>query len=95
MSIKGFAVRGGIKTIENLLKKSFTNNDVSEQEKKEQELIQKKMEETGIQEIGEVYKQTRFAMSADEKVKARTSLLLASGLGIVIFIINTVIGYIG
>jgi len=94
MSIKGFSLKGGVKSIEGYFERSFVSDEERAIQEEKAILVREKAKEMGLDEMNEVYIQTKEAMSSDEKVKARTSMLLAYGLAIAVFVINTILGYV-
>ena len=92
---KDAKIDGGLKSINAVFKKTFASNraDYATQDKANE--IDKQVEETGLEEMKEVYAQEVTLRSQDEKLKGKRSLIFAIILAVIMFVINTVMGYVG
>ena len=92
---KDAKIDGKLKSINAIFKKTFAQNrpDYAQEDKALD--IDKQVEETGLEEMKEIYAQEVDLRSQDEKLKAKRALILANLLAIVMLVVNTVTGYIG
>lgn len=76
----------------------FREGFMSDEDRREYDekmaLIEDKVQETGLEEVREVYAQTKETMDLDEKQKARKSLFLALAFGLAMLVLNTINGFI-
>ena len=89
---KEVSLKTGIKKMNYIFAKCFTNNKLQEDET--QKAIDAKIQESGLEEMKEVYAQEMDARSQDEQLKGRRAMIFALGLAIAMFVINTITGYI-
>ncbi len=76
-----------------VFKEGFMSDEDRREYDEKMALIEDKVQETGLEEVREVYAQTKETMDLDEKQKARKSLFLAFGFSIAVFVVNTLSGF--
>ena len=92
---KDASIKGGLKSINAVFGKTFRNNrpDLAKEDLNKE--IDSKVQESGLEEMKEVYAQEVELRSQDEKLKARRGMIFALVLAIAMFVINTVLGFVG
>ena len=65
-----------------------------QKEDETQKAIDEKIQESGLEEMKEIYVQEIDNRSQDERLKGRRAMIFALGLAIAMFVINTITGYI-
>ena len=93
MCNKKVTLKTGFKNLEAIFAECFMNEEEKALKEKKDAEIKAKIEATGMQEVGEVYMQTKQDMDADEKSKGNKALLLAFVFAAAIVVINTITGY--
>ena len=94
MCNKKVHIKMGFRNLEAVFIECFMSDEEKALKEKKDAEIQAKIEATGMQEVGEVYVQTKEIMDADEKAKGNKALLLAFVFAAAILVINTITGYL-
>ena len=90
---KEASLKTGVKKINYIFSKCFDNNKL-QKEDETQKAIDEKIQESGLEEMKEIYVQEIDNRSQDERLKGRRAMIFALGLAIAMFVINTITGYI-
>lgn len=90
---KDATIKGGLKSIEGVFKKTFASNRADYILEDASKTIEQKSEETGLEEMKEVYTTEMDLRSQDERFKGRRAMIFALVLSVAMLVINTILGY--
>ncbi|MCR4875074.1 MAG: CPBP family intramembrane metalloprotease [Clostridia bacterium] len=94
MCNKKVTLKTGFKNIEAIFSECFMNEEEKALKEQKEAEIKAKIEATGMEEVGEVYLQTKETIDADEKSKGNKAIILAVLFALAVLVINTITGYI-
>ena len=90
---KDASLKNGIQSIDEVFRKCFAANLKTNDDEIKDEAIEQKIEDIGLEEMREVYAQEKELRSQDEKLKAKRGMIFALALAIIMFVVNTITGY--
>ena len=88
---KKASIKRGIKAFNSTFAECFEKSDKVDEKQLE---IDAAIKESGLEEINEIYEQTKKNITADERLKGRRALIFALVLALFVFVVNLVSGYV-